>query len=357
LLKKDVDFMWIQPHQEASELIRKILTSPLVVKPFNKKLKTELLTDALRLKGLGYDLIQRETDGRPSFIQPNSKSLTSAERGYAVIEIEGLAIQYAIEDCRFYLLGNNFTVLTNHRPLEGVFQKNLSEVMSPRLLSYRSELVQYTDMKVIWTEGKSHLIADALSRNPIFDSPEDSGDHMALRYGVQPKDPLLHYLYDAKVADPIYQSIVTAIKRGKLVSKLQKGHPGKRYKSVWDQISVLDDAILVIDATQIVLPTKLLPQLLKQLHKPHAGITRTRELARKHNFWTGLSTDIAAMISNCDKCQYLCPSQAAELLQCQPKPLGPMQSVSLDLYEVKGTHFVVMCNRFSYFCWADLYPL
>jgi hypothetical protein len=28
LLKKDVDFMWLQPHQEAFELIRHILTSP-----------------------------------------------------------------------------------------------------------------------------------------------------------------------------------------------------------------------------------------------------------------------------------------------------------------------------------------
>jgi hypothetical protein len=56
LLQKDVDFMWLQPHQEAFELIRQILTSPLVVKTFDKKLKTELLTDASRLKGLGYVL-------------------------------------------------------------------------------------------------------------------------------------------------------------------------------------------------------------------------------------------------------------------------------------------------------------
>jgi hypothetical protein len=56
LLKKDVDFMWLQPHQEAFELIRQILTYSLVVKPFDTKLKTELLTDASRLKGLGMDL-------------------------------------------------------------------------------------------------------------------------------------------------------------------------------------------------------------------------------------------------------------------------------------------------------------
>jgi hypothetical protein len=75
--------------------------------------------------------------------------------------------------------------------------------MNPRLLSYRLKLVQYTDMVVIWTEGKSNLIADALSSAPIIDPPEDFGDHMTLCYGVQPKDPLLHAIYSAAIADPI----------------------------------------------------------------------------------------------------------------------------------------------------------
>jgi hypothetical protein len=155
-------------------------------------------------------------------------------------------------------------------------------------------------------------------------------------------DLLLHSIYDAAVSDPVYQSVVTAIKRGKSVAKLQKRHPGKNYKSIWDKISVLDDAILVIDATQIVVPIKLCHQILQQLHEPHAGINRTRALARKHYYWPGLSTDIAAMINNCDKCQLLPPSQAAEPLQRQPRPVEPMQSVSLDLYEVRGCHFLLI---------------
>jgi hypothetical protein len=106
----------------------------------------------------------------------------------------------------------------------------------------------------------------------------------------------------------------------------------------------------VIDATQIVVPIKLRHQILQQLHEPHARINRTRALARKHYYWPGLSTDIAAMINNCYRCQLLRPSQAAEPLQRQPKPVEPMQSVSMDLYEVRGRHFLVMCDRFSYFC-------
>jgi hypothetical protein len=88
---------------------------------------------------------------------------------------------------------------------------------------------------------------------------------------------------------------------------------------------------------------KLRHQILKQLHIPHAGIN-TRALAKKHFFWPGMSTDIAGMISHCDRCQFLRASQAAEPLQNQPQPVEPMQSVSMDLYEVKGRHFLVMVD-------------
>jgi hypothetical protein len=62
-----------------------------------------------------------------------------------------------------------------------------------------------------------------------------------------------------------------------------------------------------------------------------------------------MSTDIAGMISHCDRCQFLRASQAAEPLQNQPQPVEPMQSVSMDLYEVKGHHFLVMVDRYCTF--------
>jgi hypothetical protein len=46
---------------------------------------------------------------------------------------------------------------------------------------------------------------------------------MALCYGVQPKDLLLHEIYDAAVADKNYQSIITAIKRVNWFQSCKKG--------------------------------------------------------------------------------------------------------------------------------------
>ena len=66
---------------------------------------------------------------------------------------------------------SNFLVLTDHRPLEGIFQKDLFDLPSPRLQRMREKIAMY-NFVVQWTPGKTHLIADALSRAPLF-APKD----------------------------------------------------------------------------------------------------------------------------------------------------------------------------------------
>jgi hypothetical protein len=104
LLKKNAVFLWLPEHEEAFARVKEALTSPMVVNSSTKALPTELLTDASRLKGLGYALIQREESGM-RLIKCGSRSLSPAETRYATIELEALAIHWAIASCRFYLMG------------------------------------------------------------------------------------------------------------------------------------------------------------------------------------------------------------------------------------------------------------
>ena len=113
LLKKDIQFQWLEEQANAFKTTKEILTSELIVKPFDPTLKTELLTDAARLGGLGYALIQRNNDNTIRLIQCGSRSLSSAATRYATNELEGLAIYYAINDCKFYLQGARFTVVNS----------------------------------------------------------------------------------------------------------------------------------------------------------------------------------------------------------------------------------------------------
>ena len=96
LLKKDTAFTWTAEHEEAFDASRRFLTSDVIVKPFDPALPTELLTDASKLWGLGFVLIQREPSGVPRLVQCGSRSLNSAEKNYAAEELECLAATWAI---------------------------------------------------------------------------------------------------------------------------------------------------------------------------------------------------------------------------------------------------------------------
>ena len=105
LLKKDVAYNWYEMHDKAFKKIKDALTSEMVVRPYDSNKPTELLTDASRLKGLGFALLQRGEKGEPFLIQCGSRSLISAETGYATNELEALAVQWGITECKHYLQG------------------------------------------------------------------------------------------------------------------------------------------------------------------------------------------------------------------------------------------------------------
>ena len=67
------------------EKLKEVLTSELLVKTFDPKLTTMLLTDASRLNGLGYALLQKENDTKLRLITCGSCSLSETQNRYATI--------------------------------------------------------------------------------------------------------------------------------------------------------------------------------------------------------------------------------------------------------------------------------
>ena len=130
-----------------------------MLQPFDPKVKTIVLTDASRLHGIGFALVQMYKD-KLVLIRCGSASLSPTQSRYSTFELECLAIVHAIQKCHYYLAGvPKFKVWTDHR--------HLHTLQNQRLMRMREKITSY-NFSVIWTPGKTHHIADALSRAPRF---------------------------------------------------------------------------------------------------------------------------------------------------------------------------------------------
>ena len=131
----------------------------MVVTHFDPNIPVTVITDSSRLHGLGYALGQN-VDGRFKLVSCGSKSLTPTQQRYATIELECLAVYFAIDKCSYYLKGGtHFTVATDNKPLEGIFAKDLYDIPNPRLQRLREKLVEY-NFTVKWVSSFFSTVFD-----------------------------------------------------------------------------------------------------------------------------------------------------------------------------------------------------
>ena len=349
LTAKKNAFLWLEEHQKEFEKVKKLLTSEMVVTHFYPSLPVTVLTDTSRLHGLGYAL-GHYINSRFKLVSCGSKSLTPTQQSYATIELEYLAGYFAIDKCSFYLKGGtHFTLATDHKPLEGIFAKDLYDIPNPRLQRLREKLVEY-NFTVTWVPGKSHHIADALSLAPLF-SPEETEDmyiDSARAYMTQipGMEGELNSVLDSIDSD--YFKFSHGVLNGTALNPYSQ-----QMKSMSSQLCV-DDELVYLNAKRIVLPLKAVKEVLRLAHLPHAGITKTYELRRSLYFWPGMYNDVKQLISACDPC-----SKNAISLPKIPRSTAPpsahsgppMACVRVDLFNFGGKSHLVCVDR-----WSD-YPL
>ena len=100
---------------------------------YDMKLPTELVVDACAIR-LGAILTQKTETGI-IVIAYASRRLTFPETRYSQTEIEALAVVWASEHFDLYLYGAEYTVVTDHKPLEGLLN-NAQSKPTARLQDY-----------------------------------------------------------------------------------------------------------------------------------------------------------------------------------------------------------------------------
>ncbi|XP_024171927.1 uncharacterized protein LOC112177922, partial [Rosa chinensis] len=121
LLQKDVPFHFDKECQEAFDKLKELLTSAPIMLPPDWSLPFELMCDASDY-AVGAVLGQRK-DKRPYAIYYASRTLNDAQMNYSTTEKELLAVVFALEKFRSYLLGTKVIIFTDHAALKYLMTK------------------------------------------------------------------------------------------------------------------------------------------------------------------------------------------------------------------------------------------
>uniref|UniRef100_A0A9J7ZIR3 Gypsy retrotransposon integrase-like protein 1 n=1 Tax=Cyprinus carpio carpio TaxID=630221 RepID=A0A9J7ZIR3_CYPCA len=182
--KSPAKFCWTSECEEAFKALKNLLCNEPVLQSPNFTQRFIVQVDASDV-GLGAVLVQGEAhDERPVLFL--SRKLFERERKYSTIEKEGLAIKWAVDSLRYYLLGREFTLRSDHRALKWMQTMQNS---NSRILRWCLTLQPYV-FTIEHCPGKKNIIADYLSRLPNLDHPEgEEGGKCDVAHMGQMKTP------------------------------------------------------------------------------------------------------------------------------------------------------------------------
>ena len=126
-------WVWGPSQEKAFTEIKQELSKPIVLALYNPQADTIVSADASSY-GLGAVLLQlQDQDWKP--VVYGSRLLTDAEKRYAHIEKEALAVTWACEKFTTYILGRPFQIEMDHKPLVPLLNTNHLDNLSPRNIS------------------------------------------------------------------------------------------------------------------------------------------------------------------------------------------------------------------------------
>ncbi|XP_073290992.1 uncharacterized protein [Primulina huaijiensis] len=222
LLQKDVPFKFGEDCKEAFNKLKNMLTIAPIIQPPDWNLPFEIMCDASNY--VVGTVLGQKVDKKSHVIHYASRTLDSAQCNYTTTEKELLAIVFALEKFRSYLLGSKVIVFSDHAALKYLLTK---KELKPRLIRWIL-LLQEFDIEIKDRKGIENPVAGHLSRLVNEDN-------------VLPVSEFFpdEQLFKVKGTNPWYADIVNYLVTGILPNDLSKSRKVKircmtKYY-VWDE--------------------------------------------------------------------------------------------------------------------------
>uniref|UniRef100_A0A8C7WMF3 Gypsy retrotransposon integrase-like protein 1 n=2 Tax=Oryzias sinensis TaxID=183150 RepID=A0A8C7WMF3_9TELE len=351
LLSKKIHWVWGIDQAQAFQDLKDSLASPPVLAMYDPNRDSKVSADASSY-GLGSVLLQKwGSDWRP--VAYISRSLTPTEQRYAQIEKEALALIWACERFRNFLIGKHFQMETDHKPLLSLLGSQQLDALPPRIQRFKMRLMRYS-YSISHVPGKSLWTADMLSRAPLLNNEtpddkellEDTNIYVdRIMENLPASTFYLDHLKQELQQDSVCARVMQLCEQGWPTH--YNGEPAIRpYWAERASLSVQDGLLLKGD--RLVIPSSLRNGVLTTLHESHQGVLKCRERARQSVWWPGLSQQINELVLYCRICSKERYNPAEPLLPTQ-YPGRPWQKLGADLFMLGAKTYLLVVDYTSRF--------
>ena len=350
LLQKDKSWHWGVEQQAAFTASKQALTSKQLLVHYDPSKPLILICDASPV-GVGAILAQKEDDGEKPICYA-SRSLNRVERKYAQIDREARSLIFGIKKFHKYIYGRQITLVTDHKPLIGLFGENrpIPEQASLRIQRWAMTLSAYS-YELIYRPGIQNC-ADALSRLPLPEAdPVDD----------KSPNPILHLFEALEDSTLTAETIATETQADPILAQvshnIQHGWPKVRnpiFNPFYLKKEVLNiDNNCIFWGSRVLVPQTLRTAVLDLLHEEHIGIVRMKALARCYVWWPLIDCDIEKLSKSCDICELNKNTPPKAFLHPWEWPERPWQRVHMDFAgPFLGKMFLIIVDAHSK--WLDV---
>ena len=233
------------------------------------------------------------------YILPH-RALLEAQKGYVVIELESLAVAWAMERFHHFLYGNEFVLEMDQKPLEAILLKSLNQA-TPRLQCILIRAFPY-HLKVRYIPGITNHVVDCLSRlgfqKDTISIPKLHVNQITSH--LKARSDSLHNLRIATQDDDKLAILKHIIQQGQPKTIKEVTSELQPYWTFHEELTIEDG--LVVKGTRIIIHDKKREDILKLIHKGHLGLNICKMRAKEMVYWLGMNKQLEQLIVICQLC-------------------------------------------------------
>lgn len=314
-----------------------------------------LWTDASGL-GFGALLEQEGEDGLRHPVAYVSRQTNAAEAKYAPTELEVAALVYAVNHFEVYLLGNDFTMYTDHQALVSAFIPHMKSQVKGLLAHWYLRLSRFLlKMKLQYKPGVANKVADALSRATLPGTSSGESQSMVLQVSqleLEPSQVMLRQVQEQQRQDPELVRLTEYLTVRKLSDDQQEAQVimnlAKKGYFVVDGVLYYEGG----DAPsrrRLVVPRHLREQVISEHHDTaYTGHFSVKKMTQRITYyWSGMQGDIHKKCAACVTCASVKGQGSRERPALVNIPVGgPFECIGINLQRENRSCLLFRCFIF-----------